>query len=180
MLTEEFSVSQGKLLAGILLRERRGWLTVCAIVIAAATVAGIMFDLRILILTLMITMIVIPSVMALLYLNHALKPVCALNALPHRVALHADSLMIIAKAKESKDKEDRANAEDEGEVAEKEFNERIIEYTLPLNGIASVKASADALTLYPAKRSEGIITIPYRRFLSQEMADLAYSKIKGK
>ncbi|MDE6668077.1 MAG: hypothetical protein K2K26_00170 [Muribaculaceae bacterium] len=77
----------------------RPWLYGAAILTAAAGIAAI-FDLRWLIVGLMILLIATPLMLALLYLNYGLRPACVANVLPHTVELLPDALRVKVWARE--------------------------------------------------------------------------------
>lgn len=80
------------------------------VIIALIITAVILSDLRYLILALMLLFIVIPMIAALLYINYALSPLRAFNALPHAILLAPTNIHIKIfprKKKKNKENEDK-------------------------------------------------------------------------
>lgn len=82
----------------------RPWLYGAAILTVAAGVAAI-FDLRWLIVGLMILLIATPLMLALLYLNYGLRPACVANILPHTIELLPEALCVRVWARSNKKSE---------------------------------------------------------------------------
>ncbi|MBD5290228.1 MAG: hypothetical protein HDS26_06055 [Bacteroides sp.] len=69
-------------------------LTVAGIASLLLTVAGIIFDLRLVIVALMVVMLVVPMLCALLFFNYGLLPVNSLNMTLHRIRSDNGSIIV--------------------------------------------------------------------------------------
>lgn len=70
-----------------------GWVA-AALTLVPAVMAIATLDVRWAIVTLMVALLLIPSIMGLLYLNYSLSPRVAFNVLPHSLALTPEGLRI--------------------------------------------------------------------------------------
>ncbi|MCM1152175.1 MAG: hypothetical protein NC328_00770 [Muribaculum sp.] len=86
--------SSGTILS-ILAMKYAFWPLIATITVFLALLSiGIFVDLRWIIVALMIICIIAPMIAAFLYIWHALKPVTAINTLPHSIRETPDSLII--------------------------------------------------------------------------------------
>lgn len=87
-----FEMSHAAFARAMFMRYARVWIAVTAIVVAGCGVAGIVADIRWIIVGLMVVCIVAPMLLALLYFYHGLRPACVVNVLPHTLTLAESSL----------------------------------------------------------------------------------------
>ena len=96
MVTERFCISQRTLLATLFMLHGRVSAIVSGVAVAVLiAVSVIAHDVRWAICALMVLFIVWPMTMAFLYINYALDPECAYNALPHTLELLPDGVKIV-------------------------------------------------------------------------------------
>lgn len=93
IVSEIFRVPRGVMIRKMAFRFARLPMTALSILIIAAAVVAI-FDIRWLIVALMLICIVTPMVMAWLYFYYGLRPECFVNILPHRVLINTKGIKV--------------------------------------------------------------------------------------
>lgn len=107
--TDIFKMPAREMLGILFLLHGRAWAIGCGVALAAFAVAAIATaDIRWGICALMFLCIVCPAIMAFLYINYAIHPDCAFNALPHSLEFLHDSIRITIIPSRPKGKTDEA------------------------------------------------------------------------
>lgn len=75
------------------------------VLLTAAIVLTVIFDIRFLIVALMIIFIVTPMILSLVYFNYGLRPEYSFNVLPHRLTITPDGLRYDIYVESSSDDE---------------------------------------------------------------------------
>lgn len=112
MTSERFRMTQGAMLRCLYRFYGRKWAIAFWGIIASFVILFIIFgDVRWLICLLMVALIVMPMVMAFLYIHYGLNPAIAFNVMPHSVTLGNDGVIITVYPK--KDEEEKATLNNE-------------------------------------------------------------------
>ncbi len=145
------------------LMQLYGWgpLAIGLILLIPALAAGILFDIRWLIVFFLLICVVAPMILAFLFFYHGLRPSTASNLLPHSVEVSDDGIAVSSY----RHCEDSENLEF---VATRNY---------PFSSIRRLLASSDAVTALLSAPDKGFIWIPIAAFSSKEEAMEAYRKI---
>lgn len=161
--TDRFVISRGEFAKAMFMRYGKQYIIVCLALIIAAGVAAY-FDIRFLILALMVIFIITPMLAAWLYFNHGLRPENVLNILPHTITFLPSellvSLYILPSSKES-DASDRSDSSDKN-------SERKVEYriAIPAGVTRSTDSRTFTLPISLQAGSSGFLRIPFSAFPS--------------
>lgn len=100
------SMKRSQLLAILTLLYGWSWLLVLGIAVIATMGIGIFIDIRYSIISLMIIFLVSPLFIAYLYFYHGLKPMTAINIVPHRLKISNNGIGIDIPEKPYPDKKE--------------------------------------------------------------------------
>lgn len=122
-------------------------ISIAGIAVIVALLFFISDDYRWLIVGLMLILIIMPMFMALFYINHALKPLTVLNALPHRILFVESGVMVCAQSEYTGD---------DGEKIVRKIERTILFSDIDrfMNGLNEV------IFLIGRKGKEGILMLP--------------------
>ena len=92
---EPFTVGKSAILKHILITPALSWSVWVALTIGLILiVAGFFFDIRLIALGLMMSAVVVPSMLALIYFYHSLSPAVVPNLLPHTLERRLDGYIL--------------------------------------------------------------------------------------
>lgn len=153
----EYSMPQGRVLSVVAARHLRFPITVCSILTIGFLVAGF-FDLRFLVVALMVLFVVTPMLMAWVYIRHCLTRDAAMNVAPHEVSLSDDYIEVRWRpsrlSSEKKEAEEADRKLDElPRRTDRIGKERIKGTSIGLKGLT--------VWLSDAGTGEGFLYIPY-------------------
>lgn len=137
----------------VLARRYAAGIWIGAAAIAGAGIAGSMWDVRWLIVALMLLLVLAPGVAALLYLGAATRPVSAANTLPHRIEFDPDGLRLMIRPLSDDTLEDSETATEEA---------RSVAVAVPYTDIRSIGTDSSAITVRLTDRQ--FVGIPYSAF----------------
>ncbi len=92
---ELISMNRSRLLATLLLLYGWRWLLVLTLAVLVTMFIGILVDVRWAIISLMLIFIATPLLMAYLFFYHGLKPITAINVVPHELAIEEKGVTVI-------------------------------------------------------------------------------------
>ena len=122
MMTERFRMSQRRMLLRLFSLYGRPWLIGMALMVIGLAIWAIAVeDVRILICALIVVFIVVPMVIAILYINHSLSPDVAFNVLPHTLKLTDTGVELTVFKKRTEDDAHERQADKTGAEKEPEF-----------------------------------------------------------
>ena len=143
------------------------WLVIPMILLLIAiTITFILNDIRFVIIGLMILFIIIPMILAFLYISYGLMENCYINIIEHEVEFSSECLILKSHIKKITDEEN-----EETEI-------RIMERKLPWDAISKVTYNIDNLMLLINKPNFGFLLIPTSSFNSNDDENMAISIIK--
>lgn len=164
--------------------------------VTAGMAAGIICDLRWIIVAFMLLCIVVPMQLSFMYFYHALRPVTAINATPHKIRFTADGMLISAYVKKTErqqesdiagEKEKKSNRfgfkPHRKKKPSKKRDSQPTEYTLhsdkfiPYSSVCSYVAGISSVTLHTSDPDKGIIWLPAKAFSGQENLQKALEKL---
>lgn len=120
----KFRLSQGAYLRDLFVLYGRKWLWVAFSILILSLLASLIWDWRLLIVSLMIIFICIPMLMAFLYFYYGFRQECMLNILPHLVKI-SDDQIIIDVYRQPFDDEDEEEAQSDIKYNEPAFTVRV-------------------------------------------------------
>ena len=136
--------------------------------IAGAGAAGAIWDLRWLIVALMILLVLAPGVAALLYLGAATRPVSAANTLPHSIEFAREDMRLMIRPLA----DPAGSGEDPDEEAPR------VAVPVAYTDIRSIRADSSALTVHLADRQ--FVGIPYSAFRGLDHLQAAVGLLRSK
>ncbi len=135
----------------------RNWSIFLLLTIICLTVAGIVAsDLRLVICALIVLFIVVPMLMAMLYINFGLDPDCAFNVLPHSLRHGAEGIEACIFAASSPDDDDY----DPEHPYRKEYTVKRISY----DELLPYQVASDSIIVPVGPHGRGFIYIPASAF----------------
>lgn len=146
------AMSRGAMLRVLFMLYGRRFVVAAAIPAAACVVASMVWDLRWLIVALMIIFLFIPLAMAMLYFNYGFKPECFVNVLQHSVKITTSSVRVRAMVT-------TPDENDEGDCEVREVN-----YAFGYDMSNPYRTTGDALIVNVQSPSSGFLYIPYTAF----------------
>lgn len=156
IVTKSFNVSRAAIFFRLLMIYGKGMLISMAVLTVIVVILFITTaDYRWLIVGLMIILIIVPMFMTLFYVNHALKPLTVLNALPHRIQLCDEGVTVYAQTE---------YAGDDGEKMVRKF-ERAISFS-EFDGF--MKGLNEVIFLIGGEGKDGILILPPEAVSSSE------------
>lgn len=194
MITGKFKMSQRALLSYLYSEHGRVWTIVFLVGIAILILAGIFFyDLRLIICGLIVLFIVVPMVIAYLYINYALDPECAYNTLLHTLHLDSDGIEITVypsmskKTDEGKDLEEAgaediniAHEADVEEISNLDNEEITFIHRVMYNDLHRYKVGLNSVIIPVGRFRRGFIYIPRKAFECQETFEDFIKRISSK
>lgn len=146
------------------------WLLIPLIFLFATFVLTfILNDIRFVIVGLMILFIIIPMILAFLYISYGLLENCYINIIDHEVEFANDCLVLKSHIKKFTDNEENEEAET-----------RILERKLKWDAISKVTYNVDNMVILIDKPKFGFLHIPYSSFNSTDDENYAISITKLK
>ena len=168
--SEVFKMGQGAMLARLYALHGRIWSVGTAAVISALIIWWLVTtDLRLLICALIVLFIIVPMVMAFLYINYALAPEVAYNVLPHRLTLTEEGVEVAIFPRRDSDEPTEENSPEESEdIPDEEiYGEPALTRLISYDAI-------ERFTILPAGvsfnvRPAGFLYIPQSAFTSAKL-----------
>lgn len=157
--TAAFAIGRGRFVKRLLGRSMRVVL-ICCIIPAVAACVGAFWDLRFLVLALMLLMILLPMVLSFLYFDKALTPYAAINIVNHRVEFLPGGLKITLLIPQPSEPDSGYTEEIEKE--EPDFRES--EVLIPRSEIKSWCGDSQGLTIALLTGKGAFLLIPYSAF----------------
>lgn len=175
IVTREFQVPRQHLLLRAGRRHALYPMLACTATALVLTGAGLMGDLRWIIMALMVIFIAMPMMLAYLFIWHMLKPAVVVNSTPHFVEITADMLHLTSRI-ELKDEPEKASYNDDptqknNTQKEPQYIER--RYTFH---ILAVKADSFGLAFSLKEEKQGQILIPWDAFECKEHPTLILNR----
>lgn len=149
--TSRFTIRPGRMLYEMIALFGVWWYYILGGVVLLGIVASF-FDLRLLIMALMVVFIIIPMLMAMFYLNYGLREECFLNTVPHTLRHTDDGLEVTLIFS-------HPSEEEEGESIEK-----IRRMSFSYNEIASLSVVGSYTVAIMRKPLRGFVMIPRSAF----------------
>lgn len=139
------------------------WLTIPALLFIAAVVMAVFFDLAYAIVAMMILLILVPLLMAFLYIYYGFAQGCWINILEKEIKLISEGIEVKMFFKIKKDEceteeglQDNSECDDVDDKVEIEERVRIIKWS----EIKDLRLSTDSVMLMLADRPMGFLYIP--------------------
>lgn len=178
IVTREFRVPRQHLLLRAGRRHALYPMLACMAIALVLTGAGLIGDLRWIIVALMVIFIAMPMMLAYLFIWHMLKPAVVVNASPHFVEITTDMLHLTSRI-ELKDESEKASSNDQtpqndnpnDSQKEPQYIER--RYTFH---ILTVKADSFGLVFSLKEEKQGQILIPWDAFECKEHPSLILNR----
>jgi len=101
--TSEFRIRQSAFVSGIIAEKCFWWIFACVLSVIVSAVFGIFLDLRFLVVSLMIILLVAPMMLFYVYFNEGLTKENAPNILPHRLTISEQGIIVEVSAKVDED-----------------------------------------------------------------------------
>lgn len=150
--TAVFKMKRGEFAAKLLMLYGRRWFAAYALLAVPMLFAAIFVDVRWGIVFLMLLFLILPMLLAFLYIYHGLRPVTAANIVDHKIAFGSDSLCI--SLFESKRDE---------ELGEEELRE-IYSRHVPYASLRGFVVGASSVVMPLAGREKGFVWVPLSAF----------------
>lgn len=173
--TEEFHIKQVSFILSMLWHH--AWFTLLMLSVTAIglIILGICFDIRYIILGLMVVFIGLPFIISLLYFVHGFREEAFINIMPHRITfLSQDTINVRVsfpkKLFKSEEKELKEAMENDS-ISKEEIQESTPpyrDYTFTLKKSQPYKVSSNGIILLLSGKRRGFIPIPYSSFSNQE------------
>lgn len=163
-------MSQRSMLSTLFLRHGKVWLLPVLLIAGGLMATGlILSDVRFMISGLIVVFLILPMLVAYLYINYALIPECAYNVLPHELEAREDGILFRIYPKREKDnavsEESEDHLEDErARVSESAPIERLVEYSR----LSPYKVGLDSVTFPASQPSGGFVYVPLSAFEEME------------
>lgn len=142
-----------------------GWgpAAVALIAMLPALVAGIIFDIRWLIVFFLIMCLAVPMIMAFLFFYHGLRPSTSSNILPHTVEIGEVGITVSSYRK----------------INDSDSLEFIVAHTYPFSSIRRLMTNPDGITVLLLPPDKGFLWIPLEAFPSRAGALDAFRKLNS-
>lgn len=169
MVSNKIKIPQGVFVRSLImmrLRLSRVWRWVAiltGLVTLSLIVAGMVYDIRMLILALMVMLIVIPMVISLIYINDGFSPANFYNTLPHTIKVKGDKIEVTVYLKPKQEYEEKP--EDKPDTVGEREEE--IERRVELSGYEIgpyYTTSRNVLIPLKKRGSDGIMILPSGAF----------------
>lgn len=162
--TSEFKTPRPRLLrtALTMCHSTPLWVTLTALVAAGAAM-GLLLDWRYALVAAMLLLVLVPGVMAILYLNYALSPRCLPEAWPHTVTFTPEGFTVSATVPPLPASDDEGEAE----------APRQIGFSASYSQVREVRAGVDGVVIRLKGTPPGLVHVPYAA-LPDSNENLAY------
>lgn len=161
--TERYRMSHSKFIITLFRLVSNVWLVVPAILFIGAVVMAIVIDLAYVIVAMMILLILIPLMMAFLYVYYGLAQGCWINILEKEIKLMSEGIEVkmffkINKGRRDAEEvtQDNSECDDVDDKVEIEERVRIIKWS----EIKDLRLSIDSVMLMLADKPMGFLYIP--------------------
>lgn len=187
MITGIIRLSQRQMLMRLFSLYGKPWLIGMSVVIAAMAIWSLAADdLRIMICALIVFFIVVPMVMAFLYINHSLSPDVAFNVLPHTVSLGENGVELTiykSTGTQDEDKEDRPldDHSQDSQVEEKDKrDEEVVSFSrvIPYGFFGKYTVGSDCV--YISISDRGFMYLPLSAFKNGEEMQLFLNEMASR
>lgn len=158
--TSRIAISKSKMFMAMIGKFAKSVIVLSVLLATIGIAAGIIIDIRWLIVSLMIIFIVIPMLMLIIYFNYGLKPECFINILPHTISFSPSGIEVITYTTI-----DNENG-NEPKTTERKYHFSKAE-------IKPYSTSANSLYIPIGKHDSGILIVPYSSFDSKDSLSTA-------
>lgn len=132
------------------------WVAAFTIMLLLSAIASLIAGMEWMIVVLMLLFILLPAMLATLYLFHGLKPMSVANIVEHDIAFGADAMDVTFYMIDEDD--DRGVGE----------NQACDVRAIPYSEFSNFSIGADDVTLIPRRRGDGFLWIPVSSFADSD------------
>lgn len=160
--TSRFRVANRRILSILFTRYGLTTAAVCIIALLTLCILGAVLDLRYFILGLMLLFIVMPGLAGYLYYYFGLRPATVANMLEHRVGVDSGGIIVETFPTPTDDDPEPAG----------------VTRTYTPGAESRWSASSGGVTVWPSRRADGFLYIPYTAFGSTDEFRIWLDRLK--
>lgn len=185
LCSEPYKMNGLRFASEMIFRYGGTWLLSLSAVGVIGIVAGIVVDLRWLVLALMVVFIVIPMVMAYIYYYYGLRKECYVNVVEHTARIDDESIVMTLLLPSAAQVEDTESEETENNVidcsaSDSTVEKRRVDVAFPYSDLKRLEMGMNSIVIKFKINRKGFLWIPANAFTDEAQFVKVYDALSQK